>query len=752
MQVWLQLGETFARVSVGAIMNSLWEAIALALIAWLVLRAVPRANASLRYGLWCVALLAVLILPVIALYAGSAPPAATAAPSADPAVLVPQRFAQFLFALWYVVATILVLRLIVSYIRLQQLKASAQPLPPLYQHRVRRWLAATGGKRECRLCMSDKVPMPVAIGLLDPVIIFPERLLEQLSDDELDQVGLHELSHLQRWDDYTNVFQKIAEALLFFNPAVYLIGRQLTLEREIACDDRVIAATGKPLTYAACLTRLVEATALTRQALPALAALSTRRQFAIRIERLLDKHRNVFPLASGLAAIAACLTMIGALAVASRLSPLVAVIPPPQGFVPTTTAAAAPVVRAPRTIAQIFILSRHAAADAAATAAVRPATFVRRIVTAVPRVVSVARSNAVGTRNFIVNRDTVEIIVVPASHSKQIALADMVKHLPTFGSLNVHFKTLTNEVFKLKVFVDAAHSHLMRAPLDGHVPAHDLGAVSAAYARDSARYATDSVAYANESVRYAKDSQPVAPAPAEDASASVSATDNVPVLAASLHALPPNSRVDVVDQLAAHLEDVQAREALIDAMLHDASVTVRLRAIEALAQDVGQLEEQEALIRGLRSSDSARVKIAIIGALEAATCDPAVLQGLVFAFGNGQPEAVQLAAVEALTSAADNADGQAALVAAFNSASSARVKTSIIKALMDNVREPVVRRALAAALRSDQPISVQLAAVEALAPAIDDPEVRAALEEAGGSGSDIVRSTIKRALAEFASP
>jgi beta-lactamase regulating signal transducer with metallopeptidase domain len=281
MQVWLHIGEAFARISMGAILNSLWEGFALAVVAWLALRVVPRANASLRYALWCVALIGVLALPVIAVFASSTP----VATNADPAIVVPQRLAQVVFVLWYVVATILVLRLIGSYVRLQQLKASAAPLPPIYQHRVRRWLEACGGHRACRLCLSDKVPMPVAIGLFDPVIVLPERLIEQLSDEEFDQIGLHELAHLQRWDDYTNVFQKLVEALLFFNPAVYMIGRQLTLEREIACDDRVIAATGKPLTYAWCLTRLVEATALTRQALPTLGALSTRRQFAIQIGR-----------------------------------------------------------------------------------------------------------------------------------------------------------------------------------------------------------------------------------------------------------------------------------------------------------------------------------------------------------------------------------------------------------------------------------------------------------------------------------
>ena len=126
MHVLLPVSEVFARISMGAILNSLWEGILLATVAWLALRAVPRANASLRYALWCVVLVCVLALPVIALYASSVPAAAA---NVDSAVAVPQRFAQVMFALWYVVATILVLRLIGSYVRLQQLKASASPLP-----------------------------------------------------------------------------------------------------------------------------------------------------------------------------------------------------------------------------------------------------------------------------------------------------------------------------------------------------------------------------------------------------------------------------------------------------------------------------------------------------------------------------------------------------------------------------------------------------------------------------------------------
>ncbi|MBV8222424.1 MAG: HEAT repeat domain-containing protein [Candidatus Eremiobacteraeota bacterium] len=723
MQVWLQLGEAFARVSVGAILNSLWEALALALLAWLVLRLVPRANASLRYGLWCVALAAVLLLPVVALHAGAGAPAGGGS-GADPAVAMPQRFAQFLFALWYVVATVLVLRLIVSYVRLQELKASARPLSPLYQLRVRRWLRESGGTRGCRLCVSDKVPMPVAIGLLDPVIVLPERLLDQLSEDELDQVGLHEVAHLQRWDDYTNVFQKVAEALCFFNPAVYLIGRQLTLEREIACDDRVIAATGRPLTYAACLTRLVEATALTRQALPALAALTTRRQFAIRIERLLDTKRGSLPLASGFAALAACVTMLAAVALASRVGPLVSVMPDSTHSRSFETGSIA--------------LSRHPAALAAVTAAVRPASIARRAGTAMSRIASVARSNAVGARNIIIVQErrtvkgvltfvdkTVDVISAPPG-AQPLALAPVALNFSDrIAMLDTHVQDVTQRIKLLKIRIK-------------HVPTARSSGASFAYVMDSA-----SAAFANADAAMASAEAPMA---------SVEATDNVPVLVGQLPSLPWQSKVVVIGRLGDHLDSTEARAALVDAMLHDSSLSVKLHAVEALAEHVNETEPQAALIGALRESDSTNVKVAIIHALGDAITQANVPRGLEPAFGNSQPEIVQMAAAQALSDAAYDTEGQEALLSGLSTTTSSHVKAAIIRALADVAREPAVRRALQAELSPNEPVSVQLAAVQALAPEADDPEVRAALEMAGGNGCEVVRLSVKRALAEFGNP
>jgi len=66
---------------------------------------------------------------------------------------------------------------------------------------------------------------------------------------------LHEFAHLGRWDDWTNLAQKLVRTIFFFHPAVWWIEKRLSLEREMACDDVVLAETQNPRAYAECLSR-----------------------------------------------------------------------------------------------------------------------------------------------------------------------------------------------------------------------------------------------------------------------------------------------------------------------------------------------------------------------------------------------------------------------------------------------------------------------------------------------------------------
>jgi uncharacterized protein YjbI with pentapeptide repeats/beta-lactamase regulating signal transducer with metallopeptidase domain len=324
--------EPAVRAIVASALDSLWESILLVVAVALVLRLLRNLSASTRYAAWCVALGGSLVLPlatalpqvhvvraplpVTAVSARAAPavhrvrrvsalpkvpvpvggntPAGGALPLARRvAIRLPEYWAFGLFAFWGVVALALIARLFAGLVRLEHLKNDALPLPVEYRDGLGQWSNAQTGGRELRLCVCDGIDVPVAVGLFDSMILIPRHLLDVLAPSEIDQIVLHELGHLRRADDWTNVLQRIIQALLFFNPAVAYIAEQLDLEREVACDDWVLQRTKEVRPYAACLTHMAEVTAWPHRPLAAPGVFLTRRGLSVRVERLLRAGRNV---------------------------------------------------------------------------------------------------------------------------------------------------------------------------------------------------------------------------------------------------------------------------------------------------------------------------------------------------------------------------------------------------------------------------------------------------------------------------
>ena len=109
--------------------------------------------------------------------------------------------------------------------------------------------------------------------------------------EELKYILLHELAHLGRRDDWTNLAQKVLKALFFFLPSVWWIERKLSLDREMACDDAVLAHSGTPRGYAECLAHVAERSFLRRQIALAQAAVGRVRQLTTRVAMILDPNR-----------------------------------------------------------------------------------------------------------------------------------------------------------------------------------------------------------------------------------------------------------------------------------------------------------------------------------------------------------------------------------------------------------------------------------------------------------------------------
>jgi len=219
---------------------------------------------------------------------------------------------QWLFWSWIFIANLLIARLIIDLISLSHAKRRVTIMNEFD------WIGqCPGARRPYSVGISDGLQIPCLLGLSKPIIAIPRAIVNELSGNDLRRIVLHESAHVRRYDDWFHLLEQCILALLFFNPALYFLTRALHLEREIACDDQVVA-TDERLFYAECLS-LLAGRAHSGRASFAPSFLSGRREILIRIQELLDRRHVVSPrlgivpyaIATGLVIVALALCQTG---------------------------------------------------------------------------------------------------------------------------------------------------------------------------------------------------------------------------------------------------------------------------------------------------------------------------------------------------------------------------------------------------------------------------------------------------------
>lgn len=226
--------------------------------------------------------------------------------------------------LWALLSLVMLARLAGGYRELRRLKSVATPAPERWELRLRRLCAINGVRRQTRLLISSHVAGPMSLGFLDPAILIPRAFLDTLSDSELDHIVMHELAHLRRRDDWTNLAQRFIEAALPIQPAVYWLSHRMSLEREMACDDWVIAATGTAKPYAASLTKVAELSQFGPAGILAAGAAGNQSQLLRRVHHMLDRTRNAAPKLVLGPLVAAVATVVGLIYLGARAPQMVA--------------------------------------------------------------------------------------------------------------------------------------------------------------------------------------------------------------------------------------------------------------------------------------------------------------------------------------------------------------------------------------------------------------------------------------------
>ena len=318
---WIEVSSTWGeplRLAVAVVLkSSLILSLALAVTAML-----RRASAATRHLVLVVGIGASLVLPLARLALPpfplailpaaeptapaptrvAAPPAPVGAegalepppPEAAEPALASQRFepqrsvAETALLGVAVVSGLLALYLLIGIARVRLLgRRAAEPDPgSSWWSLLEEIRGAVGRRGPVTLKVSDRVRVPLTLGILPPVVLLPSESADWAPEARR-AVLLHELGHVRRGDWLVQIAARLVCSLYWFNPLVWIATAKLLVEAERACDDIVLRQGQAGPGYAR---QLLEMATLRRRELPVFGAVAMARRATLseRIQAILD--------------------------------------------------------------------------------------------------------------------------------------------------------------------------------------------------------------------------------------------------------------------------------------------------------------------------------------------------------------------------------------------------------------------------------------------------------------------------------
>ncbi|NCG21227.1 MAG: hypothetical protein GWP91_19635 [Rhodobacterales bacterium] len=212
-----------------------------------------------------------------------------------------------------VISLVLVLRDAVA-VRGLRHRADVPGLPDSVRNMVKR-SSKRMGVAEVMVRLSNDVGAPTVTGVWRPMILLPATALG-LTPDQLETVILHELAHVKRHDLLIAIEVRAMHVLYFFNPAVWWLEHRIRTERELCCDDLVVASKVESTVYARALLALAEQRTL---GLSLAATVGNLRQRIERLAGLTPRRRRAHPLTALMVALG--LLLVGPSSVADPGAP-----------------------------------------------------------------------------------------------------------------------------------------------------------------------------------------------------------------------------------------------------------------------------------------------------------------------------------------------------------------------------------------------------------------------------------------------
>ncbi|HEY1122807.1 MAG TPA: M56 family metallopeptidase [Haloferula sp.] len=220
----------------------------------------PWMPAKWRHPLWLPLLLVMLLpfVPALPVHiipprpAAQALPVLIAAPEAtsemaavattNAVAAAPRKKLPILPMLWLAGALVTAAAGIASYrSKLKAIRTHAVSPDASLQAEIEEARKAAGLSKTPLVWLSPEVESPAVSGLLRPLLLLPAAFPAAFTAAESRLILLHEFSHIKRRDLAQNWLLFALQSLHWFNPVIWFAFARVRLDRETACDARVLA-------------------------------------------------------------------------------------------------------------------------------------------------------------------------------------------------------------------------------------------------------------------------------------------------------------------------------------------------------------------------------------------------------------------------------------------------------------------------------------------------------------------------------
>lgn len=173
----------------------------------------------------------------------------------DPGTLT---WSAIILAVYLTGMLILLVRLVIGLWQVRRLHQNSQGnASPVWEEDLLEYCRVLHIAWPVRLRVSPQISTPLTFGWWSPVIVVPATMIEELDQLHRRAVLLHELTHIQRGDFVAQLAMHVAQVLYWYQPLVWLLGRDLRASQENLCDAECSAEFGNA-TYSSLLVQIVQ--------------------------------------------------------------------------------------------------------------------------------------------------------------------------------------------------------------------------------------------------------------------------------------------------------------------------------------------------------------------------------------------------------------------------------------------------------------------------------------------------------------